>query len=258
MQNRILTTLTLSFVILLGALAQETQPFQKKTLTTSSGFTLPYRELQPLRFKESKKYPLVVVLHGAGERGDDNEAQLTHGGKMFADPQVRAKYPAFVVFPQCPKNRVWYYTPVLKGLHPNPEKDVNLEIYAVKELIDQLVATGNIDTRRIYITGLSMGGFGTYGIVSLYPDLFAAAAPICGGAVLGDVPKYGKKLPFWVFHGSADNVVPAQLSRDAVQALTEAGGKVKYTEYEGVAHNSWDNVFADPAYLKWMFKQKRK
>lgn len=241
-----------------GATAQDLSQYEKKSQTSADGYTLNYRVLYPENMKKGKKYPLVLVLHGAGERGDNNEAQLVHGGKLFLDPANRKKYPAIVLFPQCPKESTWYRHREIMGDKANSPVQPTREIEAVKELVDQFIASGDVNVKRIYVTGLSMGGFGTFGIVSIYPDLFAAAAPICGGGIAANVPKYAGKLPFWVFHGADDSVVLPSFSRQMVEALEANGAKVKYTEYPGVNHNSWDSVFADPNYLKWMFKQKKR
>jgi len=127
----------------------------------------------------------------------------------------------------------------------------------VMNFIDTLVKAGNVDSRRIYVGGLSMGGFGTFEILWRRPQLFAAAFPICGGGNPVGVNLYGKKFPIWVFHGAADDVVPVANSRIMVDALKTAGAKVKYTEYPGVKHDSWKNAFAEPELLPWLFAKKR-
>jgi predicted peptidase len=127
----------------------------------------------------------------------------------------------------------------------------------VMELIDELLSELSVDKSRLYVMGLSMGGFGTFDLLSRRPELFAAAVPICGGGDARMAEKYAAHTPLWVFHGDEDNVVPAELSRIMVSAIEEAGGDVKYTEYNGVGHNSWDPAFAEEDLLPWIFNKQK-
>jgi predicted peptidase len=239
--------------------AQDFSLYEKHLHVAADGDTLPYRLLKPLDYQEGKKYPLVVLLHGSGERGNDNEAQLVHGTYVFLEEANRKKYPCFVLVPQCPKNGQWasYRREggKLSGLQlaPEPTRPAKL----VNELMAQLSQKYSIDQSRLYITGISMGGFGTFDFISRNPEKFAAAAPVCGG---GDIAQAGliREVPIWIFHGADDPVVPAALSRDMTAALRKAGGNPTYTEYPGVQHDSWTNAYAEKDLLKWMFKQKRK
>jgi predicted peptidase len=135
--------------------------------------------------------------------------------------------------------------------------NLNWPLQAAIDLVKSLVKTKVADKKRLYIMGLSMGGMGTMEAVSRNPKMFAAAIPICGGADLTYVKKYAKKLPFWVNHGDADAVVPVKHSRELVASLQEAKANVTYTEYPGVNHNSWDNTFAQPTLLSWLFSFKK-
>ena len=237
--------------------------YQKKELATGDGKTLPYRILLPENYDKTKKYPLVLVLHGAGERGNDNEKQLTHGAKLFIADSNRKKFPAIVLFPQCPSDSSWGSVKVDRSKTPfSFSFDYTMAqtwaMKAVINLVSQVSSGESVDKSRIYITGLSMGGFGTFEAVYQYPNLFAAALPICGG---GDMVHYDnrvKKTSFWVFHGAADAVVNVENSRTMVKKLQSLHVPVKYNEYPGVNHNSWDNAFAEPDYLSWMFSKKRK
>jgi predicted peptidase len=219
--------------------------------------TLSYRILYPLDYDTSQKdYPLLVFLHGSGERGNDNEAQLTHGAQLFIDSL--AKYPAIVVFPQCPKEGYWAEV----EWNDNGE-DIQFPFYEkgrpslemVIALIDQLKANERIDEERLYLGGLSMGGFGTFDLLARLPNTFEAAIPICGGGNPLLAPLYASNTRLWIFHGEADSVVPVGLSRKMYQALKEAGADVKYTEYTDVDHNSWDNAFAEPGFFEWLFRE---
>lgn len=246
--------------ISLGAFSQA--KFEKRELAFGPDQTLPYQILYPSNMEKGKKYPVILFLHGAGERGSDNEKQLTHGSKLFLDPSNQVKYPAIVIMPQCPANSYWSTVKIDRNTKPTTfvfeyPKEPNWPLAAAVSIVKTLVKEKVADKKRLYIMGLSMGGMGTFEAISRNPKLFAAAAPICGGADLHFVKKYAKKLPLWVFHGDADAVVPVRHSREAVAALKEAGANPTYTEYPGVNHNSWDNVFKEPNLFSWMFSYKK-
>ncbi|MEM9886837.1 MAG: alpha/beta hydrolase fold domain-containing protein [Bacteroidota bacterium] len=241
--------------------AQDFSAFEKRTFLSSKEASLPYRILYPENYDQTKQYPLLLFLHGAGERGDDNEAQLVHGASLFLQQENRRKYPAIVVFPQCPKDGYWAKVERSedRSTWEFPFYDrVNPALGAVIELIDQLLVEESIDQNRIYVSGLSMGGMGTFELLSRRPDLFAAAAPICGGGNLAMAARHARNTAFWIFHGDADAVVPVDLSRNMYKRLQTLGADVKYSEYAGVNHNSWDNAFAEPNYLKWLFSMRKK
>lgn len=229
--------------------------FEARTFKGSAG-ELNYRLLKPKDYDANKKYPLVIFFHGAGERGSDNTKQLVHGMGNFASDEVRAKYPAFVVAPQCPEGKQWVSVPWSEDRHTMP-KEPAAPMQLSLELLESLQKEFSIDSSRLYVTGLSMGGFGTWDIIQRRPDLFAAAAPICGG---GDVDgaKTMAKLPIWVFHGDQDTAVKTQRSRDMVAALKAAGGEPKYTEYKNTGHNSWSPTYSDPKFYEWLFAQQKK
>ncbi len=248
------------FLSPLAALTQDLSTFEKGEYTSPDGSVLPYRILFPDEYDKAKRYPLVLVLHGAGERGNDNEKQLVHGGKLFLDSAVRKNYPAIVVFPQCPQESYWSSVKIDRTTTPlalsfDYSQPVTAPLRDAMALVREIVSKEGVNPKKVYITGLSMGGMGTFEAVHRYPDTFAAALPICGG---GDTLQYKKvKTPFWVFHGTADGVVDVKYSRAMVDRLKEMKVKVKYTEYPGVNHNSWDNAFAEPDFLKWMFSRKK-
>ena len=255
--------LTIAFIFCFYySFAQDLSLYQKKEYS-SEGTVLPYRILYPDAYDKSKKYPLVLFLHGAGERGNDNEKQLTHGAKLFLADSNRKKFPCIVLFPQCPKDSSWGSVKVDRSKTPlafafdytMPQTWV---MKAVINLTKQVAADESVDQSRIYISGLSMGGFGTFEAVYQYPGIFAAAMPVCGGGDSVHYDKRIKKTPFWIFHGDADAVLNVSHSRAMVSRLKSLKADVTYTEYPGVNHNSWDNAFAEPAYLSWMFSHKRK
>ena len=235
--------------------------YEAKLLITSNNDTLRYRELLPENYKPQQKYPLVLFLHGAGERGSDNQAQLIHGSMMFTNPVNREKYPAIVLFPQCPKDFFWSFERRPEGRLEANAFPVNYKIssisQAVKDLLDQYIAGGSVDTNRIYILGLSMGGMGTFDMACRFPDVFAAAIPICGGVNPERLKTTAGKVKFRIFHGDKDEVVPAENSRKAYRALKEYGADVEYFEIVGCNHNSWDPAFNQPDFLSWLFKQTK-
>lgn len=232
--------------------------YQPLVFTNEKGLKLNYRLMVPEAYdpKGTEKYPLVLFLHGAGERGDDNEKQLIHGTKEFAKPENRKKYPAFVVVPQCPEGKRWVEVDWTLDAHQQLPEDSDT-VKLVLQLITKLQKDYRIDQQRQYVTGLSMGGFGTWDLITRHPDMWAAAAPVCGGADEATAAKVAK-LPIWTFHGDKDTVVKPSRSRNMVEALKKAGGEPRYTEYPGVGHDSWNPTYADPKLLEWMFSQRRK
>ncbi len=261
MKQKIIFIACFLFVTIVS-FSQNKDLFQKKVFVYE-GKELPYRILYPENYDHSKKYPLIMFLHGSGERGTDNELQLVHGASLFLKEENRKQFPAIVIFPQCPANSFWATvkmdtTKLPLQLQFDYTATPNWPLIAANELVKQIATTEAVDKRRIYIGGLSMGGMGTFESVFRYPDLYAAALPICGGGNTELYDERVKRTNFWVFHGASDAVVNVKLSRDMVNRLKEKGIRVTYSEYPGVNHNSWDNAFAEPDFLKWMFQQKRK
>ncbi|HEV8273067.1 MAG TPA: dienelactone hydrolase family protein [Chitinophagaceae bacterium] len=237
--------------------------YEKKEFVFAEGKTLPYRILYPANYDKTKKYPLLLFLHGAGERGNDNEKQLTWGSKLFITEENRKNFPAIIVLPQCPEESFWAVTKIDRTTTPftiefDYTAEPNWPLAAANELVKKISKEEGVDKSRIYISGLSMGGMGTFESVYRYPELYAAALPICGG---GDVNHYDKrvaKVPFWVFHGAADAVVNVKLSQEMVEKLKSLKAEVRYSEYPGVNHDSWNKAFAEPDYLSWMLLHKKK
>lgn len=253
-------------MILFGqvAMAQDKSAFEKREHHFKDGKLL-YRVLYPENFDAKQQYPLVYFLHGAGERGTDNEKQLVHGSKLFLDAQNRKDYPAVVVFPQCPPDSYW--ANVSRDIIPATGKrnfiyekkgTATQSMKGALSLIDSLVALPFVDTDRVYVSGLSMGGMGTFEIVSRRPNVFAAAMPICGGDNPKAARRYARNVPFWIFHGAKDDVVPSKFSAQMAEAINAAGGEAKFTLYPDANHNSWDPAFAEPEILYWLFSQSKK
>lgn len=222
----------------------------------SGGDTLRYRQLYPDNAK-GRKYPLVIFLHGSGERGNDNEAQLKWGAGNFADEQTMSRYPAIVIAPQCPLGQQWSNfggdrnSRTLK-LQAQPSTPMRL----LRELIAQVLKTLPVDSSRIYITGLSMGGFGTYDALSRYPDLFAAAVPVCGGGDVSKAPVFAS-VPIWMFQGAENPTVDPGFSTDMLAALMKAGARPGCTILPGVGHFSWLSAYTSQQMIEWLFSQRK-
>ena len=223
------------------------------------GATYKYQVFVPSNWNKKTKWPVILFLHGYGEEGDDGLLQ-TDVGIATAIRNHVDRFPFVVAIPQCRKQD-WWTSPAM-------------EAQALKAL-DQTLHEFKGDPQRVYLTGLSMGGFGTWGFASEHPGKFAALVPICGGVRLGrasDMPNYRDvdtsadpyaataqkigKTPVWVFHGGDDDTVPVTESRQMVEALKAAGGNVRYTEYPGVKHVSWDKAYSEPELFPWLLAQK--
>ena len=242
--------------------AQETF-LKSEFISRITGDTLLYRYLTPQAPQKGKKYPIVIFLHGSGERGNDNQSQLFHGSGQFLNPVNREKYPAYVLFPQCPEGQDGVFGKTLESEEPqgmplNPPLSNMMQ--TLKEFIEYYAAMPDADPRRIYIMGISMGGMGTFEMVARYPEMFAAAIPICGSVNPQRLKQNAagvKKVKFRLYHGDADIAVSVEGSRQAYKALKEIGADVEYFEFPGCTHNSWNPAFNHPDFMEWLFKQKR-
>lgn len=246
----------------LPAFAQDLSLYEKHYFV-SKGDTLPYRLLLPENYDATKKYPLVIFLHGSGEKGNNNESQLVHGAKLFLKAEVRKKYPAIVVFPQCALESSWSNRTVSVN-KAGKRESVFLEageptkaMALLTGLLKKLPAVYKMKKNQVYVAGLSLGGMGTFELVRRNPKIFAAAIPICGGANTATARRM-KKTSWWIFHGAKDNVVPPELSQQMYAALLREKAQVKLTIYPEADHNSWDAAFAEKDLLPWLFSQHRK
>ncbi|CAG2532097.1 Alpha/beta hydrolase family protein [Maribacter dokdonensis] len=257
MKNKHLFLLAIILVCSYTAFAQDTSLFEKKELIVK-GDTLPYRMLYPENFDTEKTYPLILFLHGAGERGNDNQKQLTHGSVLFLDQNNRTKFPAIVIMPQCPKDDYWAQVNVDRSNYPvqldfqfkkGPTKAMDL----VLQLLENYEKEDFVDKNKTYVMGLSMGGMGTYELLARQPDRFAAAIAICGAGDPAYATNYAKKIPVWAFHGAHDNVVAPLQTVEMVSALLHEGAFPRLTLYDFANHNSWDPAFTEPDLLPWLF-----
>ena len=252
MLNRIILLFTMYCLNIVNA--QNLDLFEKEIYVQGKD-TLNYRILPPINYDPEKSYPVHLFLHGAGERGNDNELQLVHGAKLFLKKENREKYSSWVIFPQSPKNDWWgYEDPYKFDYKVTKSKAMGL----VVKLMDGFTKRKDVDTNKIYVSGLSMGGMGTFVILNLRPNMFAAATPICGDGEPVSVTNYAKKVPIWIFHGSDDTVVSPKNSLKMAEALINYGGSPRITFYENVGHGSWDNAFAEKDFLKWIHSNTKK
>jgi predicted peptidase len=254
--------MTLAAVLLLLAgpdrALQNDEMFKSRSIKIgATGYQ--YRVFVPSGWSKKKKWPVILFLHDAGERGDDNTVQ-TRVGIGPAILRQQETFPFVVVLPQCPKDHWW----------TEPE----MQTLALKSL-EQTAKEFKCDSKRTFLTGLSMGGYGSWLIAANNRKKFAALAVICGGVipppgvkvpgtdVAGPADPYGAiaskigKTPVWVFHGGADTAVPVSESRKMVDALKAQRGNVRYNEYDGVGHNSWDKAYAEPEFFPWLLSQHR-
>ena len=250
------------FVLVASSLqAQDLSLYQKRWFVQNKD-TLPYRILLPQNFDPAQKYPLVLFLHGAGERGFDNEKQLTHGAKLFVKDSIRTLFPAIVVFPQCAENSYWSNVNIERDstgnrtFHFKTGGEPTVAMRLVQRLLTQLTDNYPVDRKRIYVGGISMGGMGTFEIVRRNPQTFAAAFPICGGVN----PRTARKLSktaWWVFHGAQDDIVLPIYSEQMVNALKRHKAEVLFRLYPEANHNSWDAAFAERDLLPWLFSHHK-
>jgi predicted peptidase len=226
--------------------AQEFAEFEKHSLQTTHD-TLLYRLLKPKDLKENQQYPLVLFLHGSSERGNDNVKNLKYITDLFLNEKNRNQFPCYVIAPQCPTAERWTY--------PDWYQEPREPMRTVIALIDSLSSLPNIDKNRIYVAGASIGEYGTWYLLTRFPDKFAAAIPICGGGDPHRVNSFAH-VPIWAFHGAKDPSINPEESRKMIKAIEKAGGKPTYTEYKKVAHDSWIKAFQEPTLLAWLFSQR--
>lgn len=255
-----------------------------KRYHTYHGTRLPFYLLIPADHNAKIKYPLVLCLHGSGERGDDPSAvKMNSLATVWATDSNQNKWPCFVLVPQCPVGKRWVNYRVAESYSVD-DIPISDELLTVNDMLDSLIAEFSVDTNRLYITGISMGGFGTWDMILRFPDRFAAAVPMSGG---GDPSKAEviKNIPIWDFHGEKDGAVSVKGSREMIAALEKAGRtaiytncnngdctglpdsvvarKIKsgatllYTEYMNGPHQIWDEAYNNPFLLPWVFSQSK-
>ncbi|MEI6240348.1 MAG: PHB depolymerase family esterase [Planctomycetia bacterium] len=212
-----------------------------------------YRLLAPAAPVAGHRYPLVIFLHGAGERGRDNEKQLKYLPTWMAEPALRERHPCYLLAPQCREDERWVDVSWADA-KSTPQGPPTTDLLAAVAALQHVMSCAAVDPARVYLTGLSMGGYGTWDLAARQPERFAAILPICGGGDEATAPRLAR-LPIWCFHGDADTAVPVARSRGMIEAVRAAGGSPKYSELPGVGHDSWTPAYRDPAVLDWLFAQ---
>ena len=214
--------------------------------TNNQPFPLSYRYRPPPMFSKQHSVPLLVFLHGSGDRGSDNIQQLRSAPAVLCRPEIQEDFSCAVLAPQCPENHLW-------GRDDRYGADV---LDAVLVMLDDILKDSRLDPDRVYLTGYSMGSFGCWRLAARVPERFAAVLPIAGGGN----PDWGPKLleiPLWAVHGKDDEVVSEEASREMIDAIRDAGGSPNYSAIAGLGHGAWDEVFrADSPYLAWLFQQR--
>ena len=249
------TTAFVACAVVLSASVSQAQDvvdgFAARTFVGTNGTSLPYRIFVPDVKVRVRSLPIIIYLHGGGGVGADNLRQIaggnTGGTHVWATPQVQARHPAIVVAPQLPGGSRW-----------DARGADRIASYAslVIELLGSLSREFAIDVDRVYLTGQSLGGFGTWDLIVKRPELFAAAVPLCGEGTPSRA-RAARDMPIWVFHGAKDEVVPVTGSREMVAALRAVGSAVKYTEYPEVGHDVWTVAYVERELPDWLFAQKR-
>lgn len=239
-------------------LRENPERFEARSLT-HQGRTVRYRWFSPQ--KPDKPLPLVIVLHGSSGKGNDNISQLLSGtgalgAGIWATPERQKTHPCFVVVPQCPPGEMWTLTASwTSSTHPLSPKPAPA-LSDLMALLDSCLENPDIDPKRVYLVGASMGGYGTFDWLVRQPHRFAAGIPVCGGMPEGQAEKL-KKVPLWIFHGENDNIVPVEESRRAFSQIHAAGGLVRYSEFRKGGHQISTNVWIDPRVADWLFSQKK-
>jgi predicted peptidase len=254
--NAIKGIAVMSMVATMASAGYQALEFTKaESISDDSGATLAYQIFVPANVPADKKIPLVLFLHGAGERGNDNTNQVKHGA-MDLIRYAQSNEAAVIIFPQCPKDKKWAEVNWNAPSHTMPEQPSS-SMALIFKLLEEKTNKLPIDKSRIYVTGISMGGYGTWDILQRKPGYFAAAMPICGGGDLAGAPIM-KSTPIWTVHGDQDKAVPVSRSRDMVAALKACEGNIQYTEIPGAGHDVWTRTYADISMIKWLFSQRLK
>lgn len=219
------------------------------------GARYPFQLLHPAG-RPSGPEPLVVFLHGAGERGKDNSRQLTWLPLAMASDSFRERFPCWLLAVQCPEDEKWADVPWSEVMPSPLPKEPTRAVRAVLAAMERVQREHAVDPDRVYLTGLSMGGYGAWDLAARFPGRFAAVLPICGGGDETTAPRLAE-VPIWAFHGAEDPGVPVGRTRSMIAAIRAAGGSPKFTEFPGVGHDSWTPAYRDPEVLDWLFAQRR-
>ncbi len=255
--HRALLIFILQFLLVFPFVVSAQNEWQSKLSKQSCfyhGQEWPYRLYLPDSIGEQDSLPIVLFLHGAGERGSDNELQLLHGVKYFMNDDFLRQNRFIFIAPQCPTDARWVEVDWSLAYHKMPR--ISMPLQAAFSLIDSLISVWPVDTNRIYVTGLSMGGFGTWDAISRRPEFFAAAMPVCGG---GDESQACllTGIPIKAFHGKLDHLVIPARTINMVNAVNLCGGKAESILFSNLGHLCWEKVYSDRENLLWLFQQRK-
>jgi len=244
-----LLSLTIMVVTVTGLAQDKVDGFTARIFKNNHSEKMPYRLFIPANYDKAKKYPVIIWLHGAGGAGDDNLKQISEdqvaGTRLWIKPEIQSKHPAFVLVPQSTGG--WAAVSTLQ---------MSDEERLVLEILNSLKSEFSLDSKRIYLTGQSNGGFGTWDMISKRPDIFAAAIPLCGGGNTA-LAAVLVSMPIWAFHGDHDSVIPVDQTREMITAIKKLGGSPRYTEYKGADHDIWVRTFKEPGLADWLFAQHK-
>lgn len=220
--------------------------FLRRAYTNHGGVRLPYRLALPQPLVADQSYPLVIFLHGAAARGNDNQAPLDWGPRLLYTNSQTSRQPCILVVPQCPKGEGWV---------GGSGKGTDALSQTVELVVEVLSKELKIDPHRRYLTGVSMGGIGLWSFMSQHPGFFAAGVPVCAAGTPSAVTAKAARFPIWAFHSDDDHLIPVESARDIVKAWRDQGGVARYTEYTGLKHSSWKKAYLEPDLLPWLFQQ---
>lgn len=231
--------------LLRGAETNDTA-FLKRVYTNAVGQRLPYRVLVTGSPTPATPVPLIVFLHGAIARGEDNQEPLNWGPRLIRESLEKSHAACVLLVPQCPKSTSWY---------TSGGRTLDALRLTVELIETNLAKEFHVDGRRRYLTGVSMGGIGLWGYLSEHPGYFAAGVPVCAAGTPSRVTQEAARFPIWAFHSDDDHLIPVQSARDMVQAWKSKGGVARYTEYTGLKHSSWKKAYLESELYPWLFKQ---
>jgi predicted peptidase len=235
----------------LAANGVKAEEFLGRSHTNKAGARLLYRLLVPPNYNAMRAYPVLLYLHGAAARGDDNLKPLDWGPRLIAETLKQGKHKVFVVVPQCSRDETW------SGIKAGGTPDILSSLQLSLELLTNALAKEfNLDPARRYLTGVSMGGHAAWALTCQHPGLFAGVVPVCGGGDATRVNDRVARVPLWAFHSDDDHLVPVEHTRAFVRAWRRHGGEPRYTEYTGLKHSSWKKAYTEAELYDWLLAQR--